>query len=236
MNKQKILLIAVPALAAVLCLWFLIGGFCIGRIENNSVGLWSHIHMYMTDEITVDFPVSGKNQPIIFNYETGRGSFSVEITDADGNILYTDSTSDSGHAAFLASTNLTLRIRAKGHGGAVSLALRDDLDKLPNRFWDKYLFRGDGTHTGDTFTKTFECWKSDGKNFNFFVENKGTSPVVITINDNNPRTIPAGSSGHVSVTIAGGVLPLRMNVKCVSEDDSDLNIYWKVAQRGPSNG
>lgn len=237
MKKRYILLITALALSAVLCICLLsFGSVCIGRIENHTDGQWSHIHMYLNGELTVDFPVTGENKPIVFQYETGRGSFSVEITDTNGSILYSNTSSETGSASFLASSDLKVRIKGEGHGGVFSLTRREDLEQLPDPEAPKFRFLDDGIHTGGTFIETFDCWRFDGKYMNFYVENNANTPVTISINDDVTGTIPAGKVGYITSTISATVLPQNMTVKCTSEDGSDLDIYWKAAQRSSNNG
>lgn len=229
MKKRHILLIASLVLAGLLLVFLL----TINRIENQTDDQWSHIHMHMTDELTVNFPISKADQPCVFQWETGRGSFSAEITDAEGAVLYSTASEKSGSDPFLASSDLTLRINAKGHGGVFSLMARDDLvlePQDPEAEPEPYLLV-DGNHYGGQFTRSYHCLKFDGKKLNFYVENKGSGPVLITINGSYSRTIPAGGSGHISAPISATILPQEMTVKCVTASGDDIDIYWKVAQR-----
>ena len=126
MKKRYLIPIAVLILCAGLFLWLLnADGICIGRIENQTDDQWSQLHVYMNDEITVDFPVEGEERVCLFQYETGRGSFSVKITDEEGKTVYRNTSNESGSASFLASSDLKVTINAKGHGGVFSLLQRE---------------------------------------------------------------------------------------------------------------
>lgn len=228
MKKRYLLPAAALVLAAAVCLLLLApSGVCIGRIENRLADQWSHLHTYLNDELTVHFPIDSQDQPCAFQYETGRGAFFVEITDAEGNILHSDITSRSGTARFTASSDLTVRIRAWRHGGVFAITRQDHLQVDENG--SQYRLLGEGTHTGDTFTATYDCRKVDGKKLNFYVENYGTEPVTISINGSYTRTIPAGDSGHISASISVSVMEQPMTLECTT--DGELDIYWKAAQR-----
>lgn len=232
MKKRHFLLAAALALVIGLCFWLLsANGICIGRIEQRSDDQWSQLHVYMNDEITVNFPIHGTPRTCLFQYETGRGSFTAKITDAEGNILYSDSTSESGSAAFQAGSDLKLWIKGEGHGGTFSLLQREEPILQPG---DDPTINGlqlEGSHTGGQFTATYDLLRIDGKYVNFYVENRGNGPVTISINGENNRTINAGDYGHVTVSISSTVMPQPMTVKCVSASGDDIDIYWKVAQR-----
>lgn len=232
MKKRHILLIAALALTGLICVWLLTSNnVCIGHIENRTDDQWSHLHLYMNEEITVDFPVTEEDQICVFQWETGRGSFSAEITNADGEVLYSTTSEKNGTQAFRSSSDLTLRLKSEGHGGIFSLTHSDDPAMLADSGESKYHFLGDGTHSGGKFARTYECRKVDGKYLNFFVENLGSYPVLITINGEYARTIPAGSAGHIRASIASTIMAQSMTVECVSESGEELNIYWKAAQR-----
>lgn len=228
MKKRYLLPVAALLLAAAVCLLLLApGGVCIGRIENRLADQWSHLHTYLNDELTLHFPIDTEDQPCAFQYETGRGAFFVEITDAEGNVLHSDISSRSGTARFQASSDLTVRIRAWRHGGVFALTLPDPLQTDDNG--SQYRLLGEGTHTGDTFTATYGCRKLDGKKLNFYVENYGTEPVTISINGSYSHTIAAGEADHVSAPISVSVMEQSMTLECTS--DAQLDIYWKAAQR-----
>lgn len=218
------LLIGALAVCAGLCLWVLNASICIGRIETRTDGLWSQLHVYMNDEITVVLPVERAEQTFLFQYETGRGSFSVEITDAEGNLLHSDQTDESGRVAFQSNSDVTLRIKGDGHGGIFSLMEKE------GKPGDSGLLR-DGVYSGELYTATYELHKADGDYLNFYVDNRGQDAVVISVNDDYNRTIPADESAHIRVPISVSVMSQTMTVKCVSISDEDINIYWRVAQR-----
>lgn len=227
MKKRYLLPAAALVLAAAVCLLLLApSNVCIGRIEKQLTDQWSHIHMYLNDEITLNFPIEKDDQPCVFQYETGRGAFSVTITDSQGNTVYSDISSRSGTARFRASSDLTLRIRGWRHGGVFALTRQDCLSV--DASGSEYRLLGEGSHTDGEFTTTYSCRKADGRRLNFYVENRGTEPVTISINGSISKTIPAGDAGHVSASIQS-LLEQNMTLSCVS--DGELNIYWRAAQR-----
>ena len=235
MKKRNILLIAALAVCVGLCVWFLNASICIGRIENRTEEQWSQLHVYMNEEITVDFPLPEGKRTCLFQYETGRGSFSVKITDAKGNILHSDTTSETGSIAFEADSDLKLWIKGDGHGGVFSLLQREE----PVYHIGQEVNLGlllDGTHSGGEFTATYDLRKADGNFLNFFVENRGNEPVIISINGEYDRTILPGESGHTSAPISVTVMTQPMTVKCISASGDNIDIYWKVAQRTKTSG
>lgn len=232
MKKRYLPLIAAVVICAGLWLWLLnADGICIGRLETRTDGQWSQLHVYMNEEITVDFPIDGEDRVCLFQYETGRGSFSVKITDAEGNTVYSDTADDTGSASFLASSDLKLRISAKGHGGTFSLLQREKPVRYSSDSLPTYGFQASGNHSGGAYTATHDLRKVDGKYVNFYVENRGIGPVVISINGEYDLTIPPGQGGHISATINASIMPQAMTVNCVSASDEDIDIFWSVAQR-----
>ena len=232
MKKRYLLLAAAAALCAALCFWLLCADVCIGRIENRTDSQWSQIHLYMNGGITVPFPITVENQPCVFQYETGRGAFTVTITDAEGNILHSETTDSTGSIAFPASSDLTLTIRGKGHGGVFSIASLDHLGPEEDPYNANRVL-GEGSHNDGAFTVTYSCRKVEGKRLNFYVENQGSEAVVLTINDSYSRMLSPGEAGHISAPISASAVEQTMTLKCVSigGDDKDVVIYWKAAQR-----
>ena len=228
MKKRYIILAAGLLLAAALSLLLLSpSGICIGRIVKPAADQWSHLHLYLNDEITVSFPIDQPDQPCAFQYETGRGAFAVTITDAEGNTVYSDFSDRSGTARFTASSDLTVRIRGWRHGGIFALTRQDHLQVDDSG--SAYRLLGEGTHTDGDFSAVYDCRKVDGKRVNFYVENRGTEPVTVSINGSTSRIIPAGEAGHVSVTISVSISAQTMELECTSE--GDMNIFWRAAQR-----
>lgn len=228
MKKRYLLPAAALLLAAAVCLLLLSpSNVCLGKIETLLADQWSHVHLYLNDEITINFPIDQPDLPCAFQYETGRGAFSVKITDAEGNTVYSDISQRSGTAKFKASSDLTVHIRAWRHGGVFALTRQDHLQV--DEAGSEYRLLGDGIHTDGTFTATYDCRRIDGKKLNFYVENRGTEPVTITINGSTGRTIPAGEAGHISASISVSIQEQAMTLECVS--DGEIDIYWKAAQR-----
>lgn len=232
MKKRYVLLIAAIVVCTGLCLWLLnADGICIGRMEDRTDGQWSQFHVYMNKEITVDFPIDGEERVCLFQYETGRGSFSVKITDAEGKTVYSDTTDKSGSASFMASSDLKVRIKADGHGGVFSLLQREKPTLYPGESLPTYGFQANGTHSGSQFTATYDLRQADGKYVNFFVQNHGNGPVVISINGEYDHTILPGTAGHICSPISSSIMPQSMTVKCASASNEDIDIFWSVAQR-----
>lgn len=232
MKKRYTPLIAAVVLVGLFCCWFLTwDNLCIGRIEDQTDEQWSHIHLYMNGDITTDFPVETPGQPCIFQWETGRGSFVAVITNAAGEVVYSTASEGNGSTVIRADSDLTLRIRGKGHGGVFSLTRREDPALLSGDPADKVRLLGEGNHSGEDFSRTYDCQKIDGKYLNFYVENYGTGPVSITINGSYARTIKPDAAGHIRAPISSGILIQSMKLECVSQDGEELNIYWKAAQR-----
>ena len=231
MKKRYLILIAAIVVCAGLFLWFWNADICLGRLETRTPEQWSQLHLYMNEEITVDFPVEGSNREVLFQYETGRGSFEAEITDAQGKVLYSGTTSDTGSISVRTGSDLKLRIRGNHHGGVFSLLRREKPAYFLGDNALTYGLRVDGTHTGGQFSATYDLRKADGKYVNFYVENHGNSPVVISINGEYDRTIEPGNSGHICAPISVSIMPQPMTLKCTSTTGEDMEIYWKIAQR-----
>lgn len=232
MKKRYVLLIAALVVCAGLCLWLLnADGICLGRIENRTADQWSQLHMYMNEEITVDFPIEGDERVCLFQYETGRGSFTVKVTDAAGNVIYSKTSDGSGTDAFRATSDLKLWIQGKRHGGVFSLLQRKDPVRYPGELFSTYGFQSSGNHTGGKFTETYDLYQADGKYVNFFVQNLGNDPVVISINGESNLTVAPGSAGHICSNIVTSIMAQPMTVQCVSTTGEDIDIYWSVAQR-----
>lgn len=232
MKKRYLPLFAVLAVCAGLFLWLLnADGICIGRIENRTEDQWSQLHVYMNDEITVDFPVEGEERVCLFQYETGRGSFSVKITDEEGKIVYRAASDESGSASFLASSDLKVTINAEGHGGIFSLLQREKPVLREGEDLPTYGIQEKGSHTGGRFSAAYDLRKADGKYLNFYVENKGVGPVVISVNGEYDLTIEPGHGGHISATISASIMPQTMKVNCESTSGEEIDIFWSIAQR-----
>lgn len=93
---------------------------------------------------------------------------------------------------------------------------------------DKELYQG--SHSGTQFTTTFTASSRDGANLNFWVKNKGTTDVVITIDGKNARTLKPGTQGHISITL--GYFNQSHTCKAVpSPNGGTINIDYRIAQR-----
>ncbi len=93
---------------------------------------------------------------------------------------------------------------------------------------DKELYQG--SHSGSQFTMTFTASSRDGATLNFWIKNKGTTDVVITIDGKNARTIKPGAQGHISTTL--GFFNQSHTCKAVpSPNGGSINIDYRIAQR-----
>lgn len=226
MNKRKLLPLATLVLVLATAAWVLFAPQVrIAPIEQRSDGQWSLLHVYMTGEYTYDLPAVPDKQYCDFEWVTGRGSFHAEITDAAGEVLCSTEGGKDGTIEVPAASDLTLHLKTKGHGGFFSLSHKE----LPPE--DQLCVYQTGILTEGELEASFSCYKEGGRYLNFYVENRGEEDVILRINDRFTRTIPAGSSGHISSPIVGRDDPKEMVVTCVSADGGDVNIFWKVAQR-----
>lgn len=81
---------------------------------------------------------------------------------------------------------------------------------------------------------TIKLNKDNGKYVNLYVENKGSSSVIATINDQSSRTFKKGESGHIYVEVTQGALggDKSYNFKVVAGTNGGMvDIYYKIAQR-----
>lgn len=226
MNKKKLLLLAALVLILALAAWLLLAPrVCVAPIEQRTDSAWSLLHVYMSGEYEYTLPVTTEGQRCEFKWVSGRGSFSAEITNAAGEVLYDTEGGKDGTIELTAASDLTLHLKTKGHGGFFSLSHKE----LPPE--DQLCVYQTGILTEGELEASFSCYKEGGRYLNFYVENRGEEDVILQINDRFTRTIPAGSSGHISSPIVGRDDPKEMVVTCVSADGGDVNIFWKVAQR-----
>lgn len=134
MKKRYFLLIVVILLLVV---GFLFRGTAspddirIGFQEKTTDTSWQIRYLYLDTELTRTISIEKENQGCVLDYETNGGSYFLEIIDASGEVLETTVGQGSGSFIFLASSDLTIRIRAEGHSGSFTLTLRDDLDLMP---------------------------------------------------------------------------------------------------------
>lgn len=92
---------------------------------------------------------------------------------------------------------------------------------------------GYGDYCGSSYESSWKRNKINGDILNFYVNNKGTTSVIITINGENARTLEPGEAGHISAEV-NDLLNLGKwyTVKCVPAiSGADINITYAVAQR-----
>lgn len=88
-------------------------------------------------------------------------------------------------------------------------------------------------YAGSSYEASWKLYKIKGDILNFYVNNKGTTSVIITINGENARTLAPGEAGHISAEV-NDLLNLGKwyTVKCVpAVSVADINITYAVAQR-----
>ena len=79
-------------------------------------------------------------------------------------------------------------------------------------------------------------WKlnqSNGKYVNLYIENKGSDPVVATINDQNERTFEAGEKGYIYLEVTQGFLGLDREYAFKVEPGANggtADIHYEIAQ------
>ena len=88
----------------------------------------------------------------------------------------------------------------------------------------------EGTATGSQFTRTVAVTSRNGERLNFWVHNRGTSNVDITIDNKKKRTLKPGEQGHIYITL--GFFTQNHTCKAVpSPNGGSLNIEYRIAQR-----
>lgn len=225
MKKRKLLPLAALVLVLALAAWVMFAPkICVAPIEQRSDDHWSLLHVYMTGEYEYTLPAA-EGQLCDFQWVTGRGSFSAELTNADGTVLYTAQSGRDGKIELPAASDLTLHLKTKGHGGYFALTLKDDPSASEQRIYQA------GLANEKMFRGGFYCEKEAGELLNFYVENRGEDPVVIRVNGRYDRIIQPGSAGHITAPIDGDEDPQEMVATCISTRSNGINIFWKVAQR-----
>lgn len=92
------------------------------------------------------------------------------------------------------------------------------------------LLIDEGTHdSAMEFSRTCFLNKINGGFVNFYIINNGTGYVTITINGSYSRTFAPGDGGHIAAPVTS--TNQYFHFKCVSASGSNVNIYFKIAQR-----
>ncbi|MFC4804069.1 hypothetical protein [Filifactor villosus] len=87
-----------------------------------------------------------------------------------------------------------------------------------------------GSYSGSDYDDTFYLSKNNGKTVNFWIKNKGSTEVVISINGGNERTINPDKSGHISVNVTGTNQSFYFNATSSSSTPGDISIDFRMAQ------
>lgn len=89
----------------------------------------------------------------------------------------------------------------------------------------------EGSHSGPEFQYSVYLNKNNGKTVNFWIRNKGSVNVVISINGENERTIKPGRSGHISADVTSASQSFDFNAEASSSTPGDISIDYRIAQR-----
>lgn len=87
-----------------------------------------------------------------------------------------------------------------------------------------------GSYSGSDYDDTFYLSKDNGKTVNFWIKNKGSTKVVISINGGNERTINPGKSGHISADVTGTNQYFHFNATSSPSTPGDVSIDFRIAQ------
>lgn len=86
----------------------------------------------------------------------------------------------------------------------------------------------EGSITGTQWTDTFLLHNANGEYVNFWVSNKGTNNVLMSINGKNEREVTPGESGYIYLDVSA----LGANYKCKAGPSSSgkISVDYRVAQ------
>lgn len=87
-----------------------------------------------------------------------------------------------------------------------------------------------GSYSGADYDDTFYLSKNNGKTVNFWIRNKGSVNVVISINGENERTIKPGRSGHITADVTGTNQSFYFNAKPSASTPGHISIDFRIAQ------
>ena len=87
-----------------------------------------------------------------------------------------------------------------------------------------------GSYSGADYDDTFYLSKNNGKTVNFWIRNKGSVNVVISINGENERTIKPGRSGHITADVTGTNQSFYFNAKPCASTPGHISIDFRIAQ------
>ena len=89
----------------------------------------------------------------------------------------------------------------------------------------------EGSYSGPEYQYSVYLNKNNGKTVNFWIRNKGSANVVISINGENERTIKPGRSGHISADVTSASQSFDFNAEASSSTPGDISIDYRIAQR-----
>lgn len=121
---------------------------------------------------------------------------------------------------------------AEGHrvpdsdGGVLSERTSVDNEIMPVRDLDV----DSGSYSGSDYDDTFYLSKNNGKTVNFWIRNKGSNNVVISINGGNERTIKPGRSGHITADVTGTNQRFDFNARPSASTPGHISIDFRIAQ------
>lgn len=87
-----------------------------------------------------------------------------------------------------------------------------------------------GSYSGSDYDDTFYLSKNNGKTVNFWIRNKGSNNVVISINGGNERTIKSGRSGHITADVTGTNQRFDFNARPSASTPGHISIDFRIAQ------
>lgn len=87
-----------------------------------------------------------------------------------------------------------------------------------------------GSYSGSDYDDTFYLSKNNGKTVNFWIRNKGSNNVVISINGGNERTIKSGKSGHITADVTGTNQRFDFSARPSASTPGHISIDFRIAQ------
>ena len=137
-----------------------------------------------------------------------------------------------GMAAGIMAICMLIPSYAEGHrvpdsdGGVLSKRTSVDNEIMPVRDLDV----DSGSYSGSDYDDTFYLSKNNGKTVNFWIRNKGSNNVVISINGGNERTIKPGRSGHITADVTGTNQRFDFNARPSASTPGHISIDFRIAQ------
>lgn len=94
---------------------------------------------------------------------------------------------------------------------------------------DLDLAGGDVKNATD-WEKTIKLSKSNGSTVNFYIENKGSVSITISINGSNSRSFAPGEKGHITANVTG-LVSKNYKFKAVPTSSGEITFRYDIAQR-----